>query len=174
MAREKILLHACCGPCTTQVHVDLVYEGFFVSGFFYNPNIYPKEEYLKRKDSMEKYAKILDLPMTFIENDADHKPGDCKLCYEIRLLRTAQFAKANEFDAFTTTLLISPYQKHELIKETGGKIAKIVGIDFIYRDFRKEFNKSRELAAMYNLYRQTYCGCSSSIKLKGGKNEQAS
>jgi len=167
--KKKVLLHTCCAPCTTQVYIDLVSAGLEVAGFFYNPNIYPKEEYQKRKEGMDLYCAKTGLPMIYIENDLDYKPGECNLCYKMRLIRTAQFAKSRGFDGFTTTLLISPYQQHDLIKDLGGEIAKMAGIEFLYIDFRPNYFKGRELAKTYNLYSQKYCGCSASIKTRGGK-----
>jgi len=169
--KKKVLLHTCCAPCTTQVHVNLVCAGYAAAGFFYNPNIFPEKEYYERKSAMERYCSIVELPMIYIENDLDHKSGNCNFCYKMRLEKTAHFAKSRGFDCFTTTLLISPYQKHDLIKSIGNDIAKVVGIDFLYLDFRPDYYKGRDLARMYNLYRQKHCGCSVSIKTKGGKNE---
>lgn len=166
--KKSVLLHTCCAPCTTQVHFELMCQGYSVAGFFYNPNIYPEEEYQKRKDAMDRYSSIMDFSMVYVENDLEHKSGNCHVCYEIRLLRTAQFAKNRNFNCFTTTLLISPYQKHDLIKTIGEKISKHVGVEFLYMDLRQNFNKSRDLAVMYELYRQKYCGCLNSIKTKGG------
>jgi predicted adenine nucleotide alpha hydrolase (AANH) superfamily ATPase len=94
-----------------------------VEGFFYNPNIYPKDEYEMRKKCMEYYCAISGLPMTYVENDDVLVAGDCVSCYEARLRATARFGRDNGFSSFTTTLLISPYQKHDIIKEMGGKIA---------------------------------------------------
>lgn len=163
---KKVLLHTCCAPCTTQVFADLNEEHFDLTGFFYNPNIFPKEEYDKRKKCMEDYSALINLQMVFIENDLEHKSGDCPFCYETRLLRTAQYAKGNGYDAFTTTLLVSPYQNHELIKKIGFQIEEEFGIIFAYRDFRPGYQKGRARAKEYNLYSQKYCGCASSLKTK--------
>jgi len=153
----------------TQVYSDLTSEHFDLTGFFYNPNIYPHEEYEKRRLSMERYSSIIGLPMYYMENDLEHKAGDCPICYETRLLRTAQFAKSNGFDSFTTTLLISPFQNHDLIKKIGFKIEEDEGIVFLYRDFRPHYNKGRVLAKEFKLYMQKYCGCSSSAAFKEAK-----
>ncbi|MBI5700945.1 epoxyqueuosine reductase QueH [Candidatus Saganbacteria bacterium] len=161
---KKVLLHACCAPCATQVLSELNEEHFDLTGFFYNPNIFPAEEYGKRKSSMEEYCRIVNLPMVYIENDLEHRSGDCPFCYETRLLRTAQYAKGNGFEAFTTTLLISPYQNHELIKKIGFQIEEEFGIIFAYRDFRPGHHAGRAKSREYNLYRQKYCGCASSLK----------
>jgi len=168
---KKLLLHACCAPCTTFVHEWLRQNGFAATGFFYNPNIYPEVEYERRKECMERYQFLSGLPVIYEENEERPEPGSCETCYELRLRSAARYGKANRFELFSTTLLISPYQKHELIKETGLRIAVEEGIQFLYHDFREGFYKSRELARKYNLYRQKYCGCSAS--LKEDKDEQA-
>ena len=169
---NKVLLHACCAPCTTYVYNWLKKNEFSVSGYFYNPNIYPDEEYEKRKKCMEYYCAISDLPMTYVEKDQKPEAGNCINCYEVRLRQTAKYGKANGFDFFATTLLISPYQQHELIIETGKRIAREEGIEFLAHDFRDEYHKSRELSIKYNLYRQKYCGCSESLKSREEKYEQ--
>ena len=166
---KKILLHTCCAPCTTQVLEDLRAEHFDITGFFYNPNIFPPEEYDKRKKCMEQYGELVNLPMYFIENDLEHRSGDCPFCYETRLTRTAQFAKGKGFDAITTTLLVSPYQNHDLIKKIGFQIEEEFGVIFLYRDFRPHYKKGRLLAKEHNLYCQKHCGCASSLKLKEAK-----
>ena len=124
---------------------------------------------IKRKESMERYCTLMDLSTIYIENEIEHEAGNCSLCYEIRLAAAAQFAKNRGFDCFTTTLLVSPYQKHDLIKQIGEGISKKLDIEFLYKDFRGGYYKSRDLAKMYNLYRQKYCGCPTSIKTGGGK-----
>jgi len=168
----KILLHACCAPCATYVQEWLKQNDFAATGFFYNPNIYPWAEYEKRKKYMEYYSGIVDLPMTYIDNFLVPEAGRCDLCYENRLRRTAQYGKSKGFDSFSSTLLISPYQKHDLLKEIGEKVAGEEGIDFFYHDFREGYFKSRELAKRYNLYRQKYCGCSTSQKAREALYEQ--
>lgn len=166
---KKILLHTCCAPCTTKSLEELRAEHFDVTGFFYNPNIFPPEEYAKRKKYMEQYSTAVNLPMYYVENDLEHKSGDCPFCYETRLIRTAQFAKGSGFEAFTTTLLISPYQNHELLKKIGFRIEEEFGIVFLYRDFRPFYKASRSSAKEHNLYMQKHCGCASSLKLKEAK-----
>ena len=159
----RLLLHTCCAPCTTYVHRWFKESEFEVEGFFYNPNIQPTEEYQKRRRCMEYYSALSGLIVTYIENDREHEPGNCYLCYENRFRHAAQFAKANRFDLFTTTLLVSPYQKHDLIREIGRKIEREEGIGFLYHDLREGYYKGVELAKRYNLYRQKYCGCLASL-----------
>jgi len=168
---KKLLLHTCCAPCATFVHEWLRQNAFEATGFFYNPNIYPEAEYDLRKKCLEQYQALSGLPVIYAENDERPEAGNCADCYERRLRKCARYGRAHQFDLFSTTLLISPYQKHELIKEIGARIAQEENIGFLYHDFRAGYHKGRELAKLYNLYRQKYCGCSAS--LKEGKNEQA-
>ena len=169
---SKILLHTCCAPCTTYINEWLKGSGFLTAGFFYNQNIYPAAEYELRKRCMEYYSAISNLDVTYVEEDSPPLAGNCEHCYETRLRKTAQFAKHNGFELFTTTLLISPYQKHDMIKELGTRISEELGIGFLYHDFREGYYKSRELSTRYILYRQKYCGCSASHKERELKNEQ--
>jgi len=165
----KILLHACCGPCATYPFEFLRGQDYEVTGFFYNPNIFPIDEYSKRKEAMGKFADQVGLSVIYQDNDVQIEPGppageagNCEECYKVRLRKCAKTAKEKGFDCFSTTLLISPYQKHELLKETGEKIALEENINFLYHDFRVGFQKSRELSRLMDLYRQKYCGCEKS------------
>ncbi|HTY12873.1 MAG TPA: epoxyqueuosine reductase QueH [Candidatus Omnitrophota bacterium] len=169
---KKLLLHTCCAPCTTTVYHWLTENGYAAEGFFYNPNLYPSSEHEMRKKCMEYYCAISGLPMTYVESEDNNAPGNCAGCYEQRLRAAARFAKENGFEMFTTTLLISPYQKHDMIKETGERIAAEEGVAFLYHDFREGYYKSREISAKLNLYRQKYCGCSESLKAREKRNEQ--
>lgn len=156
---SKILLHTCCAPCTTYVNKWLNENDFEVKGFFYNPNICPKEEYERRLLTMEHYAMVVGLKVIYEGNDVRMLPGECGDCYRVRLKKTAQFAKENNFDCFSTTLLISPYQKHDLLRQEGEEIGREVGVKFYYQDFRVGYGESRQIAREMKLYRQKYCGC---------------
>lgn len=164
----KVLLHTCCAPCTTYVRKELEGEGFDLTGYFYNPNIHPYTEYEKRLTAMRLYSIQTDFPVIFddeydIENffEITFKKGDkrCLYCYMLRLHKAASMAKKLKFDAFSTTLLLSPYQQHELIKEAGEIVAKKIGIPFLYKDLRAGYPESVRLSREMNLYRQKYCGC---------------
>ncbi|KPJ69389.1 hypothetical protein AMJ44_03900 [candidate division WOR-1 bacterium DG_54_3] len=164
----KVLLHTCCAPCTTAVYQDLKKTGFDVTGFFYNPNIHPYTEYEKRLLTMKLYAALANLKMVYvdlydIENFFDiifkKKDKRCLYCYILRLHKTAAYAKKHGFDCFTTTLLVSPSQKHAYIKQAARIVAKKYGVEFLYKDFRKRFSEGRHMAKHMNLYRQRYCGC---------------
>jgi predicted adenine nucleotide alpha hydrolase (AANH) superfamily ATPase len=170
----KLLLHICCGPCALYPIKELLCKKFEkITGFFYNPNIHPPSEYKKRRDALsEASAKIgfkVIIPeykmeeyfaKIFGRGTACRAPTErCPLCWELRLSETAKFAKDNGFDAFTTTLLISPYQDHKKIRKIGEAIAKEKAIGFYYEDFRPGFKDGQEEAKKENLYRQKYCGC---------------
>lgn len=138
-------------------------------GFYYNPNIHPPSEYKRRRNALVDAEKRLSLRVIYppykmeeyfrrVASNED-KPRRCNLCWELRLSETASFAKANGFHAFTTTLLISPYQDHEVVKEIGEKEAREKGIEFYYQDFRKGFKESQEEAKKSEMYRQRHCGC---------------
>jgi predicted adenine nucleotide alpha hydrolase (AANH) superfamily ATPase len=141
------------------VYKTLSENGLSITAFFYNPNIQPEEECLKRKQTMERYADIVELKVVYQPNDVILKPRDCEECYRVRLSKTAQSAAAHGFEAFSTTLLISPYQKHGLLKKIGEDSGTKYGVKFHYQDFRPLFSESQKMAREHGLYRQKYCGC---------------
>lgn len=163
----RILTHICCAPCFTYPHKRLEEEGHEVTGFFYNPNIHPYQEYKSRKIALEKYVELRSAKVIYkddydIENylrGALEVEDRCRFCYTMRLAETAKTARFLDFDAFTTSLLISPYQKHEMLAEVGKKIADENGVEFYYEDFREGYGESREIAKALELYMQKYCGC---------------
>ena len=165
----KMLLHICCAPCAVAVAEQLLTEpGIALEGYFFNPNIHPQEEYMKRKASVEALAEDLKFPVSFNDiNQLDfwqrelsgEKDSRCTYCYAVRLEETARYAEKNGFDAISTSLLISPYQNHELIAQLGDKIAAQHNISFFYQDFRPLYRKGREKARAKNWYLQKYCGC---------------
>lgn len=164
----KVLLHACCGPCASYCVETLREAGHQVYGYFYNPNIHPSQEYQRRLDSFLQFAEAVELPVLspgdydyqeWLRRAAWREQVRCPLCYQMRLEQTARIARHGNFDAFTTTLLISPYQKHEVLLQTGEAIAASYEIPFLYMDFRPGFRRSIELSKEMGLYRQQYCGC---------------
>lgn len=163
----KLLMHMCCAPCAVYPIGLLRSEGIDADGLFYNPNIHPIEEYDHRKQTVEEYSKIIDLNVHYIdgfmqkewESFSGSELDRCTMCYTIRLDKAAKFAAENGYDALTTSLLVSPYQKHDLIHELGEKAAKKAGIEFYYRDFRDGFRKGQQEAREMGLYRQKFCGC---------------
>lgn len=170
----KLLLHMCCGPCSTYPIQELLKENFEIQGFYYNPNIHPIEEHTRRKENVAKLSSITNIPVTYDddfrqeewEGMKDIGEARCHRCYSLRLEKAAKYAAENGFQAFTTTLLVSPYQKHELIKELGDYYAKKYGVEFAYRDFRPGFRQGQQMARDMELYRQKYCGCILSLNDK--------
>jgi len=169
-----LLLHTCCGPCLLGVWED-VENRFEITSLFYNPNIQPEEEYQKRLANFRITAKRKDqkeIELNYNQDEYDKAvlglenkvPARCLKCYELRLGKTAQEAKKGGFDLFSTTLLISPYQQHDRLKELGENIAAEIGVDFYYVDWRPYFKIGQKIARETGLYRQKYCGCNWSKK----------
>ena len=177
----RILLHTCCGPCSTYVAQALHEKGYEVTGYFYNPNIHPYTEYLKRKEHAEKWAQAAGVPLV-VDNGYDiaawmgevnkDLSNRCQGCYRSRLEPAAQLAKHQHFDAFTTTLLISPYQQHDKIRKVGEQVADDKQVAFYYEDFRPHFKETYGLSREYDLYRQHYCGCVFSEYERAQEREQ--
>ncbi len=164
----KVLLHTCCAPCANQCIDALQAELHEVTAFWYNPNIHPFTEYRERRNTLREYCASIGLPLLendeyalrpFVREVADDIANRCVHCYEMRLFRTAQFARENGFDGFTSSLFISPYQKHELMREVAERAAIEYGVEFFYRDFRPLFRAGQDRARELGLYMQKYCGC---------------
>jgi predicted adenine nucleotide alpha hydrolase (AANH) superfamily ATPase len=164
----KLLLHICCAPCANMPIDSLRAEGFDVTGFWYNPNIHPFTEYRSRRNTVRDYAEKIALPMIeqndyglrpFVRAVADDIPNRCVRCYEMRLRRAAQTAAENGFGGFTSSLFISPYQKHELMRSVAEQAAADFGTEFVYRDFRPLFRDGQARARELGFYIQKYCGC---------------
>ena len=150
----KTLLHICCAPCANQCIEVLRGDGLEVTGFWYNPNIHPFTEYRSRRNCLRDYAL-----RPFIREVAEDIAHRCVKCYEMRLFETAKQAKELGFDSFTASLFISPYQNHELMRETAERAAAQYGVEFLYRDFRPYFRAGQEKARELGFYIQKYCGC---------------
>jgi len=164
----KLLLHSCCAPCSIKCVDTLRHEGIKPTLFWYNPNIHPFTEYRSRRDALTSWAKDENLEVivrdeyglrNFINNVYPDYSTRCRYCYTVRLDEAAKVAKENGFTHFSTTLLISPYQKHDMIKEIGEIIARQHGIEFLYRDFRPYFREGQSIAREKGIYMQKYCGC---------------
>jgi len=164
----KILLHICCTNCAIYPLECLKEKGDEAVGYFFNPNIHPYQEYEKRLESLRRYSKEVGLKVIyrdeylleeFLRNVSDRVEERCRYCYSTRLEATAQEAKEKGFDRFSTTLLQSTHQDHRLIKETGERIAREIGIPFYYEDFRQGWRRGMEVSKAMGLYRQQYCGC---------------
>lgn len=176
-SRPTLLLHSCCAPCSSYV-LEYLANYFEITDFYYNPNIYPREEYERRRDELKKFLLAFPAARTvkFIEGpfDDEHyyaavvgleeeREGGkrCFRCYELRLREAAEMAKQLGCDYFTTTLSISPHKNAQKLNEIGEKLGKELGVNFLYADFKKKngFKRSLELSREYDLYRQDYCGC---------------
>ena len=163
----KILLHTCCGPCSVMPVELLKAAGHELTAYFYNPNIHPYREYKKRRNTMREYLTdkipvIIDDDYAledFIRQTADRINNRCAVCYQMRLERTAKFAAEQGYEMFSSTLLVSPYQNHQLIKDCALEAAKKYGVEFYYQDFRPYFQTGQEKARAAELYLQGYCGC---------------
>ncbi len=165
---NSVLIHCCCAHCAAYTVSYWRQQGYAVSGLWYNPNIHPFSEHQQRLDAIKSLAAQMDFPLITIEGYdlkayfrrvAGHETERCQHCFELRLSRTAEIAREKHFDSFTTTLLISPHQKHDLIKIIGSRIAQEKGIEFLYTDLRKRYSDSRHITKPMDLYRQQYCGC---------------
>ena len=172
----KLLLHACCAPCSIQCALALASDGIQLCLLWYNPNIHPYSEYCSRLDALRKFAgeknlllinELNEYPQTIRDNPCNsvmpffnlEKPERCVLCYRVRLEKTVQAAAKNGYDAFSTTLLISPYQNHELLRQIGDELTLTSGPEFLYRDFRSLFRKGQSQAREAGYYMQKHCGC---------------
>lgn len=191
----QLLLHICCGVCAGALIEKWQQDGIKTTGYFYNPNIHPYQEFQKRLRAVEVQAERdglevhyehnyglnqflkqvwstllpsviasdpVPIPLGWVRDRNDtmaqtHK--HCALCYEMRLRQTAQFARAHGFDTFSSTLIISPQQNQEMIKDIGTRIARENGISFKYEPVTNLYNRTMELAKKRSLYRQQYCGC---------------
>ena len=168
----KLLLHMCCGPCAVYPVSVIKDKNIEFEGYFYNPNIHPIEEFERRMENVKILSQKEDIKVhydnEFLQNvwegykDSDEKR--CQMCYTLRLSNVAKFASENNFTAFSTTLLVSPYQNHELIKKLGQEFAKKYGVEFFYEDFRVGFREGQRKAKEMGLYRQKYCGCIKSLR----------
>lgn len=164
----KVLLHVCCANCAIYPVKAMREDGLEVMGFFYRHNIHPYSECLKRQQALEAYAAKIDLKVIyqegydlegFIRNVAFREAERCNYCYHDRLQSTALLARRGKFDYFSSTLLYSKHQKHDLIRSMGESIGKQVGVLFLYRDFREGWKEGIECSKQMGLYRQQYCGC---------------
>jgi predicted adenine nucleotide alpha hydrolase (AANH) superfamily ATPase len=173
MNKQKMLVHLCCAPDALYV-LSLLKEEYEVCGYFYNPNIHPRQEYDLRLDETRKVARALDiklyeelydderwLAITQKFKEEPEKGRRCDVCYAMRLEKTAQKASELGFDIFTTVMSLSPWKKAESLNRMGRMFASRHGIRFLEADFKKKdgFRKSIELSKDHGLYRQNYCGC---------------
>lgn len=174
----KLLLHTCCAPCLSGAYKPLAGEGHDIAGYFFNPNIQPEEEMGLRIEALKKYSDKTQLKAVIVgsydpeifKRQVLSASGDrCFNCYVLRLSATALYAAANGYETFSTTLLLSPYQKHDMIRTAGEEVSQRSGIEFLYRDLRPYYRDSVEISKSMDLYRQKYCGCILSIPVSRRK-----
>ena len=165
---KSALIHVCCAHCAAYTVDYWRQQGYAVSALWYNPNIHPYQEHRQRLEGMQALAREMDFPlivddsydlMEYFRRVAGHEDERCRHCYDLRLGKAAAIARERGEDAFTSTLLISPQQQHEAIREAGERVAAREGVAFLYADLRKRYSDSRHLTKPMNLYRQQYCGC---------------
>ena len=174
---KKLLLHTCCAPCSGYLADELA-KDYAVAIYYDNPNIFPKEEFLKRSDEAAKY--FARRGFEFIQPDYHHedwlelvkglegvpeRSERCLVCYHFRLSRTANYAKQNGFDYFASTLAISPHKDAQAINSIGDALSAQVGVNFLAGDWKKNdgFKHAMEFSCEHDFYRQNYCGCEFSM-----------
>ena len=164
----RVLVHLCCGPCGTVPMTVLRGEGFDLTGFFYNHNIHPYQEYVRRLEGVQQLAKAYDFKLVlrdeydlegFLANVAADPSKRCAYCYASRLDAVAAEAKQGGYDGFSSSLFYSRYQNHALMQEAAEIAAQSHGVQFIYRDFRPGWQEGITRSKEVGLYRQQYCGC---------------
>lgn len=173
----SLLLHSCCAPCSSYV-IEYLSDFFRITVFYYNPNLYPEDEYEKRADEQMRFIRAFPAkyPVDFIRGafekerfyeavkgyEAQREGGErCFRCYRLRLAETARAAKEAGADYFTTTLSVSPLKNAAKLNEIGEELAKVYGVKYLCSDFKKKngYRRSVELSKEYGMYRQDYCGC---------------
>ncbi len=178
----SLLLHSCCAPCSSYV-LEYLSSHFRITVFYYNPNIYPSEEYEFRAAEQARFIGELPVkyPVSYIEGayetdrfydlakgleDAPERGERCHKCYRLRLEETAKLAAEKHFDYFTTTLSISPMKDADVLNAIGGELASQYGVKYLFSDFKKKngYLRSTELSKEYGMYRQNYCGCVYSMR----------
>ncbi len=169
----KLLLHICCGPCSLYCIDDLrtMDPNIAITGLYANPNIHPYAEFERRQESTKQACAYKGIPVVFLPDFDQAKweaytrddPARCAMCYRVRMALTAAYAKEHGYDAFTTTLFVSPYQNHDLMAEICREMAEKYGVPFLHRDFRPGFRAGQQEARAIGLYRQKYCGCIRSL-----------
>jgi len=164
----RLLLHTCCGPCSIFPVRELRASGADVTGFFFRHNIHPYSECLRRQETLHTYSQQIGLEVIyqdgydlegFIRKVAFHEDQRCRICYRERLGAAAAVARQGNFDGFSTTLLYSRYQQHEVIREMGESLGRTAGVPFHYRDFRSGWQQGVDESRSLGMYRQKYCGC---------------
>jgi len=168
MSALKLLVHTCCGPCFIAPYYQLKAEAIPVTAFWLNPNIHPLLEYQKRRNTLREFCNSESIPLIerdeyglipFLQHNLADINARCHYCYRVRLEATVQTAREQGYGAFTTTLLYSRYQKHDLIKSIATELAEKYQVQFYYRDWRTLWQEGIKLSKEAGMYRQQYCGC---------------
>lgn len=179
---KSLLLHSCCAPCSSYV-IEYLSPVYRITVFFYNPNIYPEEEYLFRKEEQKRFLSIFPTQNQISFIDCDHESehfyervkgyenepergARCSICFDLRLSKTAECAAKGGFDLFATTLTLSPHKDAKLINAIGAECARRTGAVYLESDFKKKggYLRSCEISKEYDMYRQNYCGCEFSVR----------
>ncbi len=180
--RPRLLLHSCCAPCSSYV-LEYLSEKFLMDILFYNPNIAPMQENVRRREELERMTAHIGFSGEVLCPVADEQEfysavkgledlpeggARCERCFRLRLQKTAEMAKVGGYDYFVTTLSISPHKNSQLINIIGAEIGHELGIKYLLSDFKKRggYKRSLELSQQYGLYRQDYCGCRFSMRNK--------
>lgn len=174
MSASKFLLHACCAPCAEYPVSDLLSLGIQPDLLYFNPNIHPRFEFERRREQVAKLGEIQSLSCIYVD---DFRMEDwlnhvwenqyrsrCEMCYDIRMEYVAAYAEAHGYDSFSTSLLVSPYQQHDFIREIAQRAAERHNVEFRYFDWRPHFREGQAMAREHGLYRQKYCGCIYSLE----------
>ncbi len=167
---RRVLLHICCAPCACYPVRLLKDKGFEITGLFYNPNIHPYQEYLKRMETLKEFAEKEQIRIIYLDRYSleewlrtvvfrESKPLRCKLCYQMRLETAASVAKNGNFDYFSSTLFFSKFQNQKILKESAKSAEDKFHVPFLYIDFREGWKEGIRISKELNLYRQHYCGC---------------
>lgn len=174
--KPTLLLHACCAPCSSAV-LELLYQHFDITLYFYNPNIAPESEFLFRLDELKRLTELMEMQEINVVSPTYHPEAfyaiakgledlpeggvRCEKCYRLRLEKSVSYAKEKRFDYVTTTLSISPYKNARWLNEIGQELAEKHGVTYLVSDFKKGegYKRSCTLSKEFNLYRQDYCGC---------------
>lgn len=186
--KKKVVLHACCAICLGWPHKLLKELGYEAAVFYYNPNIFPVSEYERRRDEVVRFCKETNTELKILEDEAgvfyDYVRGleaekerglRCERCFQLRLSKTAKFAKEIGADYFTTTLSVSPHKDFAQIKLSAQTAAREFDIPYLEMDFKKQngFKITNEIARSYNFYRQNYCGCEFSVRKENAEKLEA-
>ena len=168
VVEKRLLLHVCCAHCAAYTVNHWRSQGYKVTAFWYNPNIHPYQEHQKRLEAVQTLSQNMDFPLlvaagydvvSYFRKVAGDEDERCRHCFELRLGKTANIAREMGIKSFSSTLLISPTQRHDILRKSGESAAQSTGTEFLYADLRKRYSDSRHITKPLEIYRQQYCGC---------------